>query len=112
MNEKVLSREIELPYQLSWYERFTDWLQGLRGPLPGYYVLGAFISVGLYVAVQASQGVYAGRSFYGWHVFLALQPLIVLAWIHYLDNVAQTALERFVPAASPDEATLAGARSI
>ena len=110
MNRKAQSSESKLPYQLSWYDRFTDWLEGLPGPLPGYYIFGALISVGLYVAVQAFQGAYADSRFYPWHIFLALQPWIVLTWIHYLDKVALVALERFQPAVEPDKEILQVAR--
>ncbi|MGD8849085.1 MAG: hypothetical protein PVF18_05140 [Anaerolineales bacterium] len=104
------SLNFEEPYKPSWYDRFTDWLERLPGPVLGYYLVGAVVSVGIYVAVQASQGAYAGSGFFVWHIFLALQPLIVLAWMHNLDYAAAIALERFQPAIKPDKEILDLAR--
>jgi hypothetical protein len=109
MEEKVRQGK-DSPYKPSWYDRFTDWLEKLPGPVQVYYIIGVAVSVGIYVAIQASQGAYAGSGFFAWHIFLALQPLIILAWMHYLDKVALIALERFKPAMSAGGDVLDAAR--
>lgn len=97
-------------YKPSWYDRFTHWLEGLPGSILVYYLVGAALSVGIYVTVQASQGAYAESGFFAWHIFLALQPLIVLVWIHYLDKSALIALERFSPAVKSGQDVIDDAR--
>lgn len=110
MKKETQPRAFEVPYQPSWYDRFTGWLDELPGPLVGYYLLALVVSVGIYVAIQASQRAYVESGFNLWHIFLALQPLIVLTWMHYLDKVSLVALDRFQPAVEPGDEILEVAR--
>jgi hypothetical protein len=98
MEKTIQSAKFEQPYRPSWYDHFTNWVEQPPGPVVAYYFVGAVVSVGIYLVVQVSQGAYAESGFFAWHIFLALQPLILLAWMHYLDHAAVIALRRFKPA--------------
>jgi hypothetical protein len=97
-------------YPPSWFDRFKAWLGGLPGPVSAYYLVAGVLSIAIFVSIQATQGAYTDRGFYPWHVFLALQPVIVLSWMHYLDAAAISALERYKPAMKSEEQVLAAVR--
>lgn len=101
MEDTGQPQRFKAPYKPSWYDRFTDWLERLPGPVTIYYIVALILGAGIYVFVQASQGAYRESGFYGWHIFLAIQPLVNLAWMHYLDKAAVVALQRFQPAVKP-----------
>lgn len=84
-----------MPYPASWVNRFSQHLD--RKPLPawGYYLVGALALTTIFIGVQYWQGAYRQAGFYGWHIFVALQPLIPVAAIHYMDRVADSSLARF-----------------
>jgi hypothetical protein len=87
-------------YRPSWVDRVLAWIDGWPGPAWVAYAGLALLSLVVLVAVQARAGAYAG-GFVPWHIFLAIQPILPLAAIRYLNGVAERALEIFRPSLDP-----------
>jgi len=84
-------------------------VEALPGPAwAAYLLLGAICAAAL-ILFQASQGAYL-EGFAPWHIFMAAQPVIFLALMHYLDRAAETALERFRPALAEEGVGFESAR--
>ncbi len=62
-----------------------------------YFLAAGGIYSVAFIFIQSTLGAYSERGFYPWHIFLALQPLIALVTMYYLDKVAIAALTRFEP---------------
>jgi hypothetical protein len=77
------------------------WINRWPGPAWLAYSGLALLSCLILVGIQAQAGAYA-QGFVPWHIFLALQPVLPLAAIHYLNGVARRALEAFRPSLDPD----------
>lgn len=80
------------PYPPSWLDRLQDWVERL--PVPywvTYTLLGVIFLVPL-TLVHWQVGGYPAGAFNLFHIWLAFEPGIILAWMHYLDRVAAQAL--------------------
>lgn len=95
------------PPSLSWVDRLTAWVERLPVPVWAFYAAAALGLVVIGWAWQASQGAYEVRPT---HVFIAVQPVVALALIHYLDRVAGRAFDRLLPALQVDRIHPAMAR--
>lgn len=95
------------PYPPSWFDRLSDWVEGLPGPAWLAYLLLGLVSTATVVLFQASQGAYPDGRVVPWHFFMSLQPAFFLGLMHYLDRAASAALRRFWPAINQDEASYA-----
>jgi hypothetical protein len=85
----------EMPYGPSWVDRLTAWIERLPAPTWLVYLLIALPWALVFVGVQAWQGAYRAKGFYGWHIFVAVQPFYGVFALHYLDRVADKAVHRF-----------------
>lgn len=90
-------------YPASWVDRLTQTVDKLPAPAWLTYAGVGLLLVAVFVAVQAWHGAYRQTGFFGWHIFIALQPIIPLAAVHYLDGVAEDAIQRFRQAMKGDE---------
>ena len=106
------------PYAPSWVDRVTDWVRGLRLHYPIVYLVPVVVLFGITTAIKWADGSYqaayeAGNHaglykfgpfyFYPFHVVPELVAFYALALIHYLDDVAQRALETYCPAMKIEE---------
>lgn len=83
-----------VPYTPSWYDRLTDWIDGLPIPTSGFYLILAAILLVIHFAVRWDGT--AGMQ----HLFPLVHTVTVvyaLAVMHILDKIAMRALERFRP---------------
>ena len=100
----------EWPYAPSWVDRLTEAVERMPLPVWASYGLAAVFLATVFVLVQYLQGAYDQLGFFEWHIFIALQPLLPVAAIHYLDGVALDALHRFRPAMKGGASAFASAR--
>lgn len=110
MQPEERSSETPQPYPPSWYNRLSTWLDGLPGSAWMYFLAAGVVYSGAFIYIQSTLGAYSERGFYPWHIFLALQPLIALGTMFYLDKVAVAALTRFEPVMKSDSPTVRQAR--
>jgi hypothetical protein len=97
-------------YAPSWVDRLTDGVRRLPGPSLFYY-LGAWLGLlALELGVKWADGTYPEGGVFPFHVVLTLNVVYVVALMHYLDNMAERALERFRPALEVSEAEYARLR--
>ena len=94
---------VDLLYRPSWADRLSAVVASLPIPSSLTYSLAAILLTAMFLFVQWWQGAYSQDGFFGWHIFIALQPLVPLAAIHYLDAVAGLALLRFRSSFNGDE---------
>jgi len=92
-----------LPYKPSWVNRLTGWVRRL--PLPAWVF---YLSLGIALMLLASlalwvSGMKATSTFLLYSV-TGMSQAYLLALIHYLDNSAETALARFRPVMTVDDA--------
>jgi hypothetical protein len=93
-----------LPYSPSWMDRLTDWIDRLPGPAWLYYAGVSVALVLIRAAAAWSDGSYAFGDFFSRHVLDAVSVLYFLFVLHYLDNLAGTALSDFRPVLKSDDA--------
>lgn len=82
-------------YRPSWVDRITAWIESLPTPPWLTYLIVATPWAVVFVGVQSWQGAYRESGFYAWHLFVAVQPFLGIAIIHYLDRLAAGAFRRF-----------------
>jgi len=92
------SGEFAPPYPPSWIDRLIHWIDRLPGPAWAFYLLASLVLVGGFSILQAREGAYISSGYRPAHALLALQPVLALALIHYLDRAASRSFERFRPA--------------
>jgi hypothetical protein len=92
------SGEFAPPYPPSWIDRLIHWIDRLPGPAWAFYLLASLVLVGGFSILQAREGAYTSSGYRPAHAFVALQPVLALALIHYLDRAASRSFERFRPA--------------
>jgi hypothetical protein len=90
-------------------DRFTNWLDRLRGPTWVYYVAAGAALVALELLVQWREGAYS-QGFLPFHIFLFAGPVINLALLHYLKRVAGASFDRFRAASRTGDLTEANYR--
>lgn len=88
----------ELPYQPSWIDRLTAFIDRLPVPAWLAYLLLSAPWAAAFLAVQAGQGAYRDTGFNAWHLFVAVQPFFGFLAVDYLDRIAGSAFRRFRPA--------------
>ena len=108
------------PYAPSWVDRVTDWVRGLPLHYPVVYLIPVVVLFLATTAIKWMDGSYqtayaAGNVnglykfgsfyFYPFHIVPELVTFYALALIHYLDDVAKSALATYCPAMQTDEAT-------
>ena len=86
------------PYLPSWIDRLIHWIERLPGPAWAFYLLAGLVFAVGFSIVQAREGAYTLSGYRPAHAFLALQPFVALALIHYFDSAASRSFERFRPA--------------
>ena len=86
------------PYPPSWIDRLIAWIERLPGPAWAFYLLAGLALVVGFSIIQAREGAYTSSGYRPAHAFVALQPVLALALIHYLDRAASRSFERFRPA--------------
>jgi hypothetical protein len=89
---------IARPYQPSWVDRVTDWVRGLPGPSWAFYLGLWLVLFSIETVVKWADGAYPVGTFFPYHVISAAHGTYLLALIHYLDDVAGSALHEFRPA--------------
>ena len=87
---------VAVPYQPSWVDRLTAWVDRLPGPAPFYYLATALALIFAVAASQWASGVPfpSVRPFY---IFFGALVPYTLALIHVLDDMAAAALVRYRP---------------
>lgn len=83
------------PYKPSWIDRLTASINSLPLPAWLFYLMLAVPLTAAFIIVQAWQGAYADSGFVAWHLFIPVQLIYGIAAIHYIDHVAEHALQRF-----------------
>ena len=89
----------EPPYPPSWFDRLKGLIERLPIPWWLFYLIVGTVSILVFTSVQARAGAY-DDGFFAWHLFLAIQPVFLLAAVHYLSREPSTALAEFQPAMS------------
>src|SRR5262249_8377711 len=82
------------PYTPSWFDRFTDWVDRLSIPTAAFYVLLTAILLALHLVLRWEGAL---NSVYAFPLMHTASAVYILVLMHYLDNVAARALERFRP---------------
>jgi hypothetical protein len=85
-------------------DRFTNWLDRLKGPTWVYYVAAGTVLVAFELLVQWREGAYR-QGFLPFHIFLFAGPVIPVAVIHYLKRVAGASVDRFRAASRAGDLT-------
>ena len=98
------------PYPPSWFDRFSDWVDGQRFPQWAFYAALTMLSAVGLILFQAIQGAYPDGVINPWHAFFAVQPVFFLGLMHYLDHAAASALDQFRPALAGGEGEYRAAR--
>lgn len=96
--------QVARPYSPSWADRLTGWIDRLPGPAWLYYVGVSVALILIRAAAAWSDGSYAFGDFFPRHVLDAASVLYPLFVLHYLDNLAGTALSDFRPVLTSDDA--------
>jgi hypothetical protein len=96
--------EIDYPYSPGWPDRLNDWIDAMPGAawiyyLVGFLMLGIAVTIASWIVGLIPVGRFDPRSFvYG------IYPVYIVALMHYLDDYAKFALERFRPILEADDA--------
>ena len=96
--------QVARPYHPSWVDRLTDWIDRLPGPAWLYYAGLSVALILIRAAAAWSDGSYVFGDFFLRHVLDAASVLYFLFVLHYLDNLAGTALSDFRPVLKSDDA--------
>lgn len=97
------SRQAEGLYAPSWADRLTDWVRQLPIPSQLFYLGLALVLILLSAAAKWSDGTYPVGIFSPLLVMGAITPVYGWAFLHYLDNSAAAALDKFRPIMLVDE---------
>jgi hypothetical protein len=94
---KATTAKIEYPYSPSWLNRLNDWIDRMPGTaglyyLAGFLILGIAVSIVSWIIGAIPAGTIELKSF----VF-GVYPIYFVALMHYLDDYAKSALEKFRP---------------
>jgi hypothetical protein len=95
------------PYPPSWVDRLTDGVRRLPGPAWAYYLGVALLFFTGYMALHWVAGTYPPGTFSHLDVLTTCSALYVLGVLHYLDDHAGAALDRFRPALGTSDAEYA-----
>jgi hypothetical protein len=87
----------DFPYPPSWVDRLMAWVALRPGPAWLYYFGVAALFHAVYLLVKWQEGE-LGDALSPWGALVASTGFYYLASVHYLDNVARDAMERFRPA--------------
>jgi hypothetical protein len=90
------------PYRPSWFDRLKGLIERLPIPWWLFYLIVGAVSILVFTSVQARAGAY-DDGFSAWHLFLAIQPVFLLAAVHYLSREPSRALAEFQPAMAEPE---------
>jgi len=90
------------PYPPSWFDRLKGLIERLPIPWWLFYLIVGAVSILVFTSVQARAGAY-DDGFFAWHLFLAIQPVFLLAAVHYLSREPSRALAEFQPAMAEPE---------
>lgn len=90
------------PYTPSWFDRLKGLIERLPIPWWLFYLIVGAVSILVFTSVQARAGAYQD-GFFAWHLFLAIQPVLPLAAVHYLSREPVRALAEFQPAMGEPE---------
>lgn len=103
LDEKPISAA-HLAYTPSWLDRLQDWVDTL--PLRYWitYALPGFILLALVTLVHWQVGAYPYWTLNLFHIWLAFEASLILAWMHYLDRFAAQALEASHPTLTMSDA--------
>jgi hypothetical protein len=108
---------VPAPYAPGWVDRVTDWVRGLRVPYWLVYLVPALLLFALITVIKWEDGSYAAAYaagnkaglfkigpiyIYPFHAVPELVAFYALALMHYLDDVAQRALDTYRPAMRTD----------
>jgi hypothetical protein len=99
--ETAPAKETEMiarPYPPSWVDRLTDWVRGLPGPSWAFYLGVWLVLFSIETVVKWADGAYPVGTFFPYHAVSVAWSTYLLALIHYLDDVAGSALHEFRPA--------------
>ena len=118
-SESAVYETVPAPYAPSWVDRVTDWVRGLRVPYWIMYLIPALVLFIITTVIKWEDGSYAAAYaagnkeglfklgpiyIYPFHAVPELVTFYALALMHYLDDVAQRALDTYRPAMRTDEA--------
>lgn len=81
---------------ISWPDRLADRLDRLPGPTWSAYVVAAVASVATFVGIQATTATESVPTT-PFHVFFALQPVLVMGTLHAVRASARRSLRQFRP---------------
>jgi len=99
---------VAAPYTSSWVDRFTDWVDRL--PIPSW-VFYAGLWLILYLIELATQwSDTTAIIFRPFHIFFVGVIPLSIALIHYLDRIADAALNKFRPVLNCSDAEYADLR--
>lgn len=90
------------PYPPSWFDGLKGVIERLPIPWWLFYLIFGAVSILVFLSVQARAGAY-DDGFFAWHLFLAIQPVFLLAAVHYLSQEPSHALAEFQPAMAEPE---------
>lgn len=93
----------EVPYQMSWIDRLSDWIDDLPGPAWLFYVLIISVSALLFNVAFCLDGTLPVGTFDPDPTSFAFYTFYWLGMYHYLSRVAFRALRRFRPLLDVDE---------
>lgn len=85
------------PYPLSWLDRLTAWVDRLPGPAWFFYLVFAAITILAVTVIQWREGAYPVGTFDPLHAWAAANFACLLAFMHYLDRSAFSAIASFRP---------------
>jgi hypothetical protein len=98
------------PYPPSWVDRFNAWAHRQTGPSWLYYLGIGLALFSIQTGVLLAEGVRPIGPFLAPHAFLSSMIVFFPALLHYLDNMAETALADLRPALKTDEEAYAALR--
>jgi hypothetical protein len=89
------------PYPPSWFDRLTARVDRLPGPAWAFYLVLGIVAGIAATAIQWREGAYPAGTFVPLHVWTFANFAYLLAFMHYLDKSAASAMASFRPLLTP-----------